>query len=159
MSAAISSPIQQRVALSTVNAILVALAILVPCLLVGFISPVTAKILVTVVIVGSSLWVGLESSRFNLQAYKSQVQATPFVLFTACVGLWPLIFPAYLIVRSKLLAGLLPQTTTLPPRRLSRYCIVIWSGVALIIVFVVILTYMLSAAARVPLSTAMIQIG
>ena len=76
------------------SAILITLAIILPCLLVGFLSPAVARTLVMVAVISTSLWVALDSSRPQVRDYKSQVGAHPFVLFTAPVGNSPLLSQA-----------------------------------------------------------------
>jgi len=56
-----------------VSAILITLAIILPCLLVGFLSPAVARTLVMVAVISTSLWVALDSSRPQVRDYKSQV--------------------------------------------------------------------------------------
>jgi hypothetical protein len=108
-------------------AVLVVLAIILPCVLVWFFNRVAAHLIATVAIVGTSLWVALDSARLNVSKYKSQVAAHPFVLFTACVGLWPVVFPVYLVTRSRIRAGLVQEQENQKPRRRMLYvCIAAW---------------------------------
>ncbi len=113
--------------LPPVAAVLITLAILSPCLLLGFFSPAAAKIMVAAAIVTTSLWLAIDSSRLRVREFKSQLASHPFVLFTASLGLWILVFPTYLIVRSKIQAGLLPKSPN-PRERYAVYlCIAVWS--------------------------------
>jgi hypothetical protein len=112
--------------MSTTAAILITLAIILPCLVIGVLSSSTAKIMVMSAVVGTSLWAAVDSFRLKVREYKSQVAAHPFVLFTACLGLWIVIFPVYLVVRSKIQAGLLPKEPTARRKYALYACIALW---------------------------------
>lgn len=116
----------QGVTMSGVSAVLITLAIIVPCLLVRFLSPTAAKISVIVAVVSTSLWVAIDSSRLRIRSYKSQVAAHPFVLFTASLGLWIVVFPVYLVVRSKVHAGLLPEQAASRQRGAMYLSVALW---------------------------------
>lgn len=127
------------------GAIAIAVAILLPCSLIGFLSPDGAKITVMLAILSTSLWVAVDSSSLNVREYKSQVAAHPFVLFTASLGLWIVVFPVYLFVRSKIKAGLLSKGANPRERRTLHLCIALWCVVGVMISMAYV---MLRVAAR-----------
>ena len=69
---------------------------------------------------------GLRLRRLGVREYKSQVAAHPFVLFTASLVLWIMVFPAYLAIRSKIRDGQLPKAENTRERPLLYICIFIW---------------------------------
>ena len=58
-----------------------------------------------IVVLGSSLWAAIDSSKIQLKRYKSGVSYGPIVLFIACALLWIIGFPWYLSMRYKIKAG------------------------------------------------------
>jgi hypothetical protein len=61
--------------------------------------------LVFPMVIGTSLWVAIDSRKLQLRRYKSGLSYGPVVLFIACVGLWIVGFPWYLIVRHQIKTG------------------------------------------------------
>jgi hypothetical protein len=106
--------------------VLITVAILVPCALLWPLSPAAAKLLIFIAIFSTSLWAALDSWRLELQEYRSQVAAHPFVLFTALLALWIVVFPVYLGTRSRIRAGQLPRTVNSGKRWLLYICIALW---------------------------------
>ncbi len=116
----------QRAPVSGTTAVLIALAVILPCVLVSFWNPTAAAVMVMAAVVGTSLWVAADSSRLKIREYKSQVAAHPFVLFSASLALWAVVFPVYLVVRSRIQTGQLPKAPN-PRERYALYaCIAMW---------------------------------
>lgn len=81
-----------------------------------------------VLVWGTALWVGIDSSKIQLNRYKLDLACRPAVLSCLCVWLWFFVFPWYLWARHKIKTGraVLKEETTnqeLPPfkRFLRRY--------------------------------------
>ena len=87
-------------------AILFTVAILLPCL---FSSQVIGFDLTWILVVGTSLWAAIDSSKINLRAYKSGISYGPVFLFVLHLLLWIAAFPWYLSVRYKIRNGLLER--------------------------------------------------
>lgn len=87
--------------LSTTKAALITLAIILPFCLFGLYDGDAALELVGLVVLGISIWAAMDSSRLRLREYSTQV-AHPVVLFLGMSLLWIVIFPWYLVVRSKI---------------------------------------------------------
>jgi hypothetical protein len=58
-----------------------------------------------IMVLGTSLWAALDSSKIQLKRYKSGISYGPLVLFVACALLWIVGFPWYLIMRYKIKTG------------------------------------------------------
>jgi hypothetical protein len=56
-------------------------------------------------ILATSLWAALDSSRIELKRYHSYIAHGPIILFLACGLLWIICFPWYLAVRYKIKHG------------------------------------------------------
>jgi hypothetical protein len=56
-------------------------------------------------VLGTSLWAAIDSSKIHLKRYKSGISTTPTLLFFACALLWIVGFPWYLVVRHKIKTG------------------------------------------------------
>jgi hypothetical protein len=83
-------------------AILFSLGLLVACIVLYSI----LRLNVTwIMVLGTSLWAALDSSKIQLKRYKSGISYGPVVLFLACALLWIVGFPWYLIVRYKIKIG------------------------------------------------------
>jgi hypothetical protein len=141
--------------MSSLRAILISMAIIVPCLLVGFASPTSAKVLVAAAVISTSAWAARDSAALHVREYKSTLAAIPFVLFTACVGLWIVVFPVYLVVRGRVVAGLLPKAENAHERRALYLCIALWSILGITMVAMGVMAYILSAVMQTgPMGTA-----
>jgi hypothetical protein len=64
---------------------------------------------VALAIVVISPWVTVDSYQVRLRAYQTRIALHPIALFNAMMFLWPIIFPWYLIVCSKIGDGTLPK--------------------------------------------------
>lgn len=53
----------------------------------------------------TSLWVAFDSAKLQLSRYKSGISYGPVVMFFACLLLWAVGFPWYLVMRDKILSG------------------------------------------------------
>jgi hypothetical protein len=58
-----------------------------------------------VVFAGTGIWVGIDSARNRVREHKTQLAAHGFILFISVCTLWYVMFPWYLVVRSKIVAG------------------------------------------------------
>ena len=58
-----------------------------------------------ILILLSSIWAGIDSSKIELKKYKSGIAYGPIVLAILCILLWIVAFPWYLVVRAKIKAG------------------------------------------------------
>jgi len=58
-----------------------------------------------VMILGTSLWAAIDSSKIELRKYQSGISYGPFVIFFAIAFLWIAGFPWYLIVRYRIKVG------------------------------------------------------
>jgi len=56
-------------------------------------------------ILGSSVWAGIDSARIRLRDYDSALAAHPITLVLKMLILWVVFFPAYLVARSRILGG------------------------------------------------------
>jgi hypothetical protein len=65
-------------------------------------------------IVALSLWATVDSHKVRLHAYKTRIALRPIALFNAMIVFWPLLFPWYLIVCSKIGDGTLPRKSDFP---------------------------------------------
>ena len=62
-------------------------------------------LLFQIIILVSSIWVGIDSSKLELKKYKSGISYGPVVMVILCLLLWIVAFPWYLIVRGKINTG------------------------------------------------------
>ncbi|MBL9166218.1 MAG: hypothetical protein JNN07_00585 [Verrucomicrobiales bacterium] len=69
------------------------------------ISRIIAYDLTSIMILGTALWAGIDSSKLNLKSYKSGIAHGPVVLFFVCALLWIVGFPWYLAIRYKIKNG------------------------------------------------------
>jgi len=56
-------------------------------------------------VLGTALWVAIDSSKIQLKRYKSGISYGPVVLFIACAMVWIVGFPWYLAMRYKIKTG------------------------------------------------------
>src|SRR5438876_5967975 len=132
--------------LSGRKALLIALAILLPFGLIGFTNPRLSAGMVLLAITATSAWAAVDSSRLQMREYKSQVSAHPWVLFTAMLGAWIVVFPCYLVVRSKLAEGLLPKQSE-PKRNILLYAsVLVWFLLVLLPLLGTLMSRILSSA-------------
>ncbi|MBS0659934.1 MAG: hypothetical protein JSR82_16970 [Verrucomicrobia bacterium] len=61
--------------------------------------------LITIMVLGTSLWAAIDSSKLQLKRYQSGISYGPVVLFIACALLWIVGFPWYLSMRHKIKSG------------------------------------------------------
>jgi hypothetical protein len=83
-------------------AILFAVGLLFACVVV---SALTHFNVTFFMVLGTSLWAAIDSSKIELRRYKSGISYGPFVLFIACALLWIVGFPWYLVMRYKIKTG------------------------------------------------------
>ena len=58
-----------------------------------------------IMVLGTSLWATIDSSKIQLKRYKSGISHGPVLLFVGCALLWIVGFPWYLIMRYKIKTG------------------------------------------------------
>ena len=63
------------------------------------------NILLITILILSSIWAGIDSSKIELKKYKSGISYGPIVLTILCLALWIVAFPWYLVVRTKIKDG------------------------------------------------------
>jgi hypothetical protein len=94
--------------LSWTGAIAISLAsILLTVLLVTYDRRLAPLAILT--IFGTSVWAAIDSAKIELQKYKTWIALHPLVLFNAMYLFWFILFPWYLVVRSEIIAGVLPK--------------------------------------------------
>lgn len=91
-----------RKILSGLEALLITVGIILPLVALGVVVP-RLIILGALAIFGTSVWAALDSARVQLQAYKTRFSLHPLILFNVMYFLWPVVFPWYLVVRSRIL--------------------------------------------------------
>lgn len=61
------------------------------------------------IVLGTSVWATFDSSRIDLQAYRTRIAVHPMILFNLMYMFWVPLFPWYLVVRARIIAGTLPR--------------------------------------------------
>lgn len=69
---------------------------------------------VALAIVAISLWATVDSHRVRLWSYKTRIALHPIALFNAMIFLWPVLFPWYLTVCSRIGDGTLARKSDRP---------------------------------------------
>lgn len=113
--------------LSGITAFGISLGIILPFCLVVLYNENLGKGLVGLVVLATSIWAAFDSSRVGLRAYKTALAAHPVILMIGMWLLWIITFPWYLVVRSKILAGILERRER--PVRLGLTVIGAYAGV------------------------------
>lgn len=93
--------------LSATKAVLIAAAVLLACCLVGIYDADAGKAFAGLAVLATSIWAAIDSSRLRLREYNTLLATGPIHLFMGVLLLWIVVFPSYLVVRSKIRAGLL----------------------------------------------------
>ncbi|HTI98500.1 MAG TPA: hypothetical protein VL527_06315 [Dongiaceae bacterium] len=88
--------------MKTWKVILLTIGLLVPC---GVLAAYTGVNLYIQLIVGTSVWAGLDSAQVQLRRYQSGISYGPVVLGILCSMFWVVAFPWYLYMRHKILTG------------------------------------------------------
>jgi len=88
--------------MKTRNAILLTVGILAAC---GVVTAITQIDIALPMVVGTSVWAGIDSGRIQLRRYKSGISYGPVVLGVLCSGLWIVAFAWYLSMRHKIMTG------------------------------------------------------
>jgi len=70
--------------------------------------------IVAFMIIVTSLWAAIDSSKAELQKYRSGISYKPVILFFAIAFLWIVGFPWYLIVRYRIKMGTAALKTDFP---------------------------------------------
>jgi hypothetical protein len=84
------------------QSILLTLGLFILCAILEKITHISVTMFM---VLGTALWIAIDSTKIELVKYKSGISYGPIVLFFACVGVWFLGFPWYLIVRGKIKNG------------------------------------------------------
>ena len=58
---------------------------------------------------GTSLWAAIDSFRIDLQAYRTRIAFHPMIFFNLMFLFWVPLFPWYLVIRARIIAGTLPR--------------------------------------------------
>ena len=97
--------------MSVLTAILITVA-LITCVVAMsvFAGESAASGMVRILIISTSIWAAVDSSRIRLREYRTALAAHPIVLFIGMVFLWLVAFPWYLVVRSRIKAGAIERT-------------------------------------------------
>jgi hypothetical protein len=68
-------------------------------------------------ILGTSLWAAIDSSKLQLSRYRSSISGPPVMVFIGCAFLWLVVFPWYLSMRYSIQHGtaVLKSTSTSIP--------------------------------------------
>ena len=92
--------------MSVLTAILITVALLISLVAVSVLAGETAASgMVRILLISTSLWAAIDSSRIRLREYRTALAAHPIVLFIGMVFLWLVAFPWYLVVRSRIKTG------------------------------------------------------
>ena len=95
-------------ALSWVEAVLISLCTMfVLCILLGYERRLAP--LIVLIIFATSIWSAVDSARMELREYKTRIALHPLILFNAMYLLWFVLFPWYLVIRSRIRAGTLSR--------------------------------------------------
>jgi len=62
-------------------------------------------LVVVALVLGSSAWAAVDSSKIQLKRYQSGLSYGPIGVFLGCILLWIVVFPWYLVVRSRIVSG------------------------------------------------------
>lgn len=92
----------QPIGMSPAKAILFSLALIVVSTVATRISGYPVNLAMILI---SSMWAGMESSQIKLKNYQSRISNGPVMIFFACVLLWFIAFPWFLIMRHKIING------------------------------------------------------
>ena len=83
-------------------AILFTIGLLAGCVLIRSLTGIN---LIELMVVGTSVWAGVDSSRLHLKRYQSGISYGPVALGILCAVFWIVGFPWYLSMRYKILTG------------------------------------------------------
>ena len=83
-------------------AVLVTIGLIFVCMVIYVISGYN---ITTIMILATSLWAAIDSSKIQLRKYQSGISYGPVIIFFAIAFLWIAGFPWYLVVRGRIKAG------------------------------------------------------
>ncbi len=92
--------------MKTRDAILLTIALFLLTSFVGLRVGATNVFLIYFLILGTAVWAAIDSSRIQLQRYRSGISYPPVVLFFGFLLLWVVAFPWYLSIRYKIKTGM-----------------------------------------------------
>jgi hypothetical protein len=69
---------------------------------------------------GTSIWAAIDSFHLNLQAYRTRIAFHPMILFNLMFLFWVPLFPWYLVIRARIIAGRLPHKALAHPKVPAR---------------------------------------
>jgi hypothetical protein len=115
--------------MSVLVAILITVALLVICIAssMAMAGEHHAEGAVGLMVLASAIWASQDASRIGLKQYKARLAGGPVGVFFAMWLLWIIAFPWYLVVRSRIKAGVMPKnehvgSTSSAPRVLGWIC-------------------------------------
>jgi hypothetical protein len=125
--------------LSAWQGVLIGIGLFLSSLLVGFIGGYTGNTVVStalavLIVLGTSAWGAFDSVQIRIREYKTALASHPVLLFVAMILLWVVIFPWYLVVRSKIRAGCLERRER--PKGLGFAILLLPVGVLVVIALV-----------------------
>ena len=88
--------------MKTWPAILVTAALIVGCSAIAVLTDIN---LYAPMVVGTSVWTGIDSAKLRLRRYQSGISYSPVVLGILCSMFWIVGFPWYLSMRHKIITG------------------------------------------------------
>ncbi|MGZ4963163.1 MAG: hypothetical protein ACXWDN_10415 [Limisphaerales bacterium] len=91
--------------MKTRDAILLTIALFLLTSFVGLKIGGANVLLSSFLILGTAIWAAIDSSKIQLQRYRSGISYRPVVLFFGFLLLWVVAFPWYLSVRYKIKTG------------------------------------------------------
>lgn len=125
--------------LSGVKVFLIAFGITVLLCLIEIYS----RKLAMLILLPTSLWAAVDSSRITLRRYKTRLAMYPIVLFICSYLLWFVVLPWYLVVRSKIQAGQVEERTD-PERIGVGFLVVVLCIVTVLVPLVLVLLWVWS---------------
>ena len=97
--------IPSRRTLSMMKAILCTVGITLVIIIAALFDEKAGKALGALVVLGTSLWIAFDSTRIKIRQYNTRLSGHPVALFFGAYILWIVVFPWYLVVRSRIRAG------------------------------------------------------
>jgi hypothetical protein len=107
-SAVAAAPVQTVSAtkpLSALVAVFMAIALVLLGCVLGYYGGIGGLALEALAMIATSVWAAIDSSRLRLREYRTGLAAHPLFLAIGMLLLWCIVFPWYLVVRSRIRAG------------------------------------------------------
>jgi hypothetical protein len=105
--------------MSVLVAILITVAVFVICIAISMAMPGEdhAEGVTALMVLASAIWASQDASRIGLKQYEARLARGPISVFFAMWILWFIAFPWYLVVRSKIKAGVMPEREHVGPSK------------------------------------------